>query len=169
MDGQYQAKTEITATILQVKPVEYSQKSGKPGQSLYVELDSGEKDWIKFTGKGVADAPLDHNAENQRAIFLVWPFRPEQAAKTYLYCWIQRQTSQRSPQSRQQPPQQANPAQGGDTQAEFIKLAERLITAIEYVVHGNVQPPTQVQATRVNPDHVDDDPKPVDDSDTIPF
>ncbi len=148
MDGQYQAKTEITATIKQVKPVGYSQKSGKPGQSLYIELDSGEQDWVKFTGKDVADSPLDHNAEGKRVILKIWPFRPEQAAKTYLYCWIQRQvpqngsqSSQNTPQAPQQPPQQPNAPQGNqspdkDARAKAVEVAAMLVS---YGKHEDIE------------------------------
>ena len=165
MDGQYQAKTEITATIKQVKPVEYSKSSGKPGQSLYIELDSGEQDWIKFTGKGVADSPLDHNALDQRVIFLVWPFRPEQATKTYLYCWIQRQVPQ---QGQQQSTQRPKTGQGGDIESRILDMAERFLRAIESLTFANATTERPTQESGPNPDYVGDDPEPVDDGD-IPF
>ncbi len=138
MAGDYQAQTEITATVLQVKDVEFSKK-GKKGQSLYIELN-GERDWVKFTGRGVEDSPFDQSAESRQYIFLVWPFRPEQATKTYLYCWVQRQVPQQSTNTQQAPPQaaqQPNPVPGIDITAQFLKLAERLIEAVEHVVHGN--------------------------------
>ena len=97
MDGQYQAKTLVKAFISDVKDVEYSKTSGKPGQSLYLRHEeTGEIAWVKFTGKGVEDNPLDKADKGTTREFLVWPFKPDSSPKTYLYCWIQRQTSQQS-------------------------------------------------------------------------
>jgi hypothetical protein len=169
MDGQYQAKTEITAIVKRVKDVEFSKK-GKKGQSLCIELN-GEEDWVKFTGKGVEEYPLDTTAVGRPYIFLVWPFRPEQSPKTYLYCWVQRQSPQggyqappSAPQTHQEPLQSINP----NIQAQFIALAERFIEAIEYVVHGTVPAERPTQPSGPNPDWVGEDPTPPDDSD-IPF
>lgn len=150
MDGQYQAKTLVTAFISDVKEVEYSKKSGKSGQSLYLRHEeTGEIAWVKFTGKGVEKNPLSKADKGTTRDFLVWPFKPQDSPKTYLYCWIQRQTSQQAPQT---PHQQPNLAQGVDIQAQFIKLAERLIEAIEYVVHGNVKPAGQRELTQAEQD-----------------
>ena len=168
MEGDYQAKTEITATILQVKPVEYSKQSGKPGQSLYVQLDSGEKDWIKFIGKNVADSPLDYNAEKKQYLFRVWPFKADQAPKASLYCWIQRQVPS---QGGSQAPQTTKAGQGVDITAQFLKLANRFVDAIEHITHGNATFEPEARPTQEsgpNPDYVGDDPPPPDDED-IPF
>ena len=70
---------------------------------------------------------------------------------------------QAPPQSPQTPPQQANGNSGIITQVQLIQLAERFIQAIEYVVHGNIEPPK----SNVNPDYVGDEPAPTDDD--IPF
>ncbi len=178
MDGDYQAQTEVAAIVKRVKDVEYS-KSGKKGQSLVIVLN-GEEEWVKFTGRGVEDNPLDHNAVGNQYVFLIWPFKPDQSPKTYLYCWIQRRVSQNSSQQSQQAPsqtsqappqatQQTNPVPGIDITAQFLKLAERLIEAVEHVVHGNAtfEKPTQQSGT--NPDYVGDNPKKVADDDDIPF
>jgi hypothetical protein len=72
MDGDYQAKTLVTAFIADVKDVEYSKSSGKPGQSLYLRHEeTGEIAWVKFTGKGVADNPLDKSDKGTTRDFLV--------------------------------------------------------------------------------------------------
>ncbi len=164
MDGEYQAKTQVEATVKRVKDVEYS-KTGKKGQSL-VLIFNGEEEWVKFTGKGVDETPFDQSAVGRQYVFLVWPFCPDQSPKTYLYCWVQRQSPQ---QGSQQATQQVNPVPGIDITAQFLKLAERFIEAIEHTVHGNAtfEKPTQQSGT--NPDYVGDDPPKVDDEDSIPF
>ncbi len=167
-DGDYQAKTEITATIKRVKDVEFSKK-GKKGQSLYIEIDSGEQDWVKFIGKGVEDSPLDDNSLGRRAIFLVWPFRPEQASKTYLYCWIQREVPQGSSQAPPQAAQQPNPAQGAVTDAQILAFAERFLKAVETLVYPNANTKRPTQPSGPNPEYVGDNPPPVDEEDDVPF
>jgi len=170
MDGEnkYQLKTAVNATVVRVRELEYSKTNGKPAQSLVLKDDDGEEEWVKLTGKF---DPLQAGQVFQKYEFLVWPFKPQQSPKTYLYCWIQRQVNQNSqpPQSVSQrppqPPQQANGNGGIITQVQLIQLAERFIQAIEYVVHGNIEPPK----SNVNPDYVGDEPAPVDDSDIIPF
>ncbi len=170
MSGDYQAQTEVVAIVKRVKDVEYS-KSGKKGQSLVIVLN-GEEEWVKFTGKGVEENPLDHNAVGNQYVFLIWPFKPDQSPKTYLYCWIQRRVSQNSSQQAQQAPpqatQQANPVPGIDITAQFLKLAERFIEAIEHTVHGNATFEKPDQPSGPNPKYVGDNPPPPDDDD-IPF
>ncbi len=172
MESGYQVKTEITATILQVKPVEYSKQSGKPGQSLYVQLDTGEKDWIKFIGKDVVDSPLDYNAEKKQYLFRVWPFKADQAPKASLYCWIQRQVpSQGGSQAPQSPPQGTKAGQGVDYTAQFLQCANRLLDVMEHLTHGNATFEPEARPTQPsgpNKDYVGDDPPPPDD-DSIPF
>jgi len=163
MDGKYQAKTDLTAVIKQVKPVEYSKSSGKPGQSLYIELDSGERDWVKFTGKDVAESPLDHNAMDQNYALKVWPFQPEATTKVYLYCWIQRQVPQGSPQRPQNAPQGIKPPPGIDTESQILAMAERFLKAIETLCYPNAAPDRPTQPSGPNPDYVGDDPSPPDD------
>ena len=135
-DKGYQKKLEITASVVRVKDVEYSKSSGKPGQSLLLKC-GGEEEWVKFQG-GKDFTPLDPSAVGKTYIFLVWPFRPDQSPKTYLYCWIQRQV----PQNGQQPPQQAaqstNSPSGGNEQDRYIQSLERIATALEKIA-GNGQ------------------------------
>lgn len=135
MDGQYQVKTLVTAFITDVKNVEYSQKTGKPGQSLYLRHDeTGEISWVKFIGKGVEDSPLDKTDKGTTRDFLVWPFKPDQSPKTCLYCWIQRQTSQSPQQAPQQAAQGTNAPQGGEVvfsqcRALAIDIAAKLVAS----------------------------------------
>lgn len=136
MEGQYQAKTLVTAFISDVKDVEYSQKSGKPGQSLYLRHEeTGEIAWVKFTGKGVEENPLSKADKGTTRDFLVWPFKPQDSPKTYLYCWIQRQTGQQAPQNTQQSYQHA--AQGNKSSSDDVTITqillcvERIATALE--------------------------------------
>lgn len=77
-------------------------------------------------------------------------------------------TPYQPPQAQQMPPQQANSSQGVDITAQFLKLANRLVDAIEHVSHGNAtfQPPTQPSGP--NPDYVGDNPPPPED-DEVPF
>ena len=130
MDGEYQAKAEIVGTVRKVKKVEFSKSTGKPGQSLSIEIDSGEQDWVKMIGEF---DPLDETSMGKTFTFLVWPFKPAQSPKTYLYCWIQRQSSQNSSQAPQTTPQQQNPPQGNiiteGIRLEAIKTATMLISA----------------------------------------
>lgn len=166
MDGQYQAKTLVTAFISDVKDIEYSQKTGKPGQSLYLRHDeTGEISWVKFIGKGVEDSPLDKTDKGTTRDFLVWPFKPDQSPKTCLFCWIQRQTGQQAPQRAAQG---TNLPQGGDIQGQILAMAERFLTAIESLAYPNTTPDRPTQPSGPNPDYVGDDPPPPDDSD-VPF
>lgn len=165
----YNVKTQIFATVKVAKLVEFSPKTGKPGQSLLLVADNGEESWVKLSGKFDA---LDQNSIGQRYEFLVWPFKPEQAQKVYLYCWIQRQVPQQSRQSNPQaPPQVAqatNSPQGMDISAQTIAIAERIVTAIEHIVQNSTfQRPTQEAGP--NPEYVGDDPEPVEESEKIPF
>ena len=113
LDGNYQRKTPVTATLLEVKAVEYSQSSGKPKQGLYVQADDGDRAWLNLIGKF---DPVDVNNRN-RFDFLVWPFKAEQSPKPSLYCWIQRAAAGQAPPSEpyhvpvgqpQAPPQAPN-------------------------------------------------------------
>jgi len=157
----YNLKVEMPAIVRAVKPIEYSKQSGKPGQSIFLEDNTGVKQWVKLTG---TFEPLDDSYIGKTFTFKIWPFKPDQSPKTFLYCWIQRQVPQNAQQSNTQtpqtPPQHPNQSQGIDITAQFIALAERLIQAVEYVVHGHIE-------TGGNPNYVGDHPeKPTDE---IPF
>jgi hypothetical protein len=126
MDGQYQAKTPIKAFITDIKDVEYSKSSGKPGQSLYLRAENNEIAWVKLTGKF---DPLTAADKGTTRDFLVWPFKPQDSPKTYLYCWIQRQSSQNTQQGSQQPAQATNSGTVGFT----TQIAERIAIALEKI------------------------------------
>jgi hypothetical protein len=134
MDGDYQAKTLVTAFISDVKDVEYNKK-GTPGQSLYLRHEgTGEISWVKFTGNDVKDNPLTKDDKGTTRDFKIWPFKPKDSPNTYLYCWIQRQTSQQSQQGTQQATQQPNTLQGNqspaqDVRAKALYIAARLVAA----------------------------------------
>ena len=130
MDGQYQAKTPVKAFITDVKDVEYSQKTGRPGQSLYLRHEeTSEIAWVKFVGKGVAENPLDKTDKGTQRDFLIWPFKPDESPKTSLYCWIQRQTSQPTPQAPPQAAQGTKPPQEGN----YTQILERIAIALEKI------------------------------------
>jgi hypothetical protein len=130
MDGQYQAKTLVKAFITDVKDVEYSKTSGKPGQSLYLRAENNEIAWVKLTGKF---DPLTAADKGTTRDFLVWPFKPQDSPKTYLYCWIQRQNTQQAPQT---PPQQPNSAPSGEY-ASALEIFARIATALERIADNN--------------------------------
>jgi len=168
MDGQYQAKTEITAKVKRVKDVEYSKK-GKKGQSLVLELE-GEEEWVKFTGKGVDDTPFDQNCAGNSYVFLIWPFCPDNSPKTYLYCWVQRQVPQGGSQNALQG---VKPPPGIDIESQILAMAERFLKAIETLAYPNATTQRPTQPSGPNPEYVGDDPEPPDETDEegniIPF
>jgi len=100
-DKGYQAKLSVPATVQQVKGVEYSKSSGKPGQSVFLRDNFGGEAWVKIQGKF---DPLSQSQIGRTYEFLVWPFKPDNAPKTYLYAWIQRQVN--GPQTQPQTPPQ---------------------------------------------------------------
>ena len=128
----YNLKVEMPAIIRAVKSIEYSKQSGKMGQSLFLEDNTGDKQWVKLTG---TFEPLDDSYIGKTFTFKVWPFKPDQSPKTYLYCWIQRQVpqpgQQSSSQTPQTPPQQANLPQGID----IIQIVERIACALEKIAN----------------------------------
>ena len=164
----YNVKTVIFAVVKVAKAVEYSKTSGKPGQSLLLTADNGEESWVKLTGKFDA---LDQNSIGQRYEFLVWPFKSEQSPTTYLYCWIQRQVPQQGQPASQQAAQSTNSSQGMDISAQFVSLAERLVTAIEHIIQNSTFNQRPTQESGPNPKWVGENPKPPDDeeSEEIPF
>ena len=162
----YNIKTQIFAVVKVAKAVEYSKTSSRPGQSLLLTADNGEESWVKLTGKFDT---LDQNSIGQRHEFLVWPFKPAQSTKTYLYCWIQRQVpAQGSSQPLQQAAQSTNGSQGMDISAQFVSLAERLVTAIEHIIQNSTFNQRPTQPSGDNPKWVGENPKPPEDGD-IPF
>jgi hypothetical protein len=125
MDGQYQKKTQVVATVKQLKKVEYSQSSGKPVQSLLLEAQDAEQSWVKLMGNF---DPLDDNYLNAQCEFMIWPFKPEQSPKIYLYCWINRKIDGAAPSAPQTP---QNAPQAANTPAPTVTHTPR-----EYVVLG---------------------------------
>uniref|UniRef100_A0A6M3XFV8 Uncharacterized protein n=1 Tax=viral metagenome TaxID=1070528 RepID=A0A6M3XFV8_9ZZZZ len=109
--GQYQAKLLVHATVRQVKALEYSKSNGKPKQSLYLQDQHGEQEWVTLQGKFDA---MDQSYVGRAFEFLVWPFKAEQSQKIYLYCWLQRASSmaQAAPQT---PPQAARATNAPNT------------------------------------------------------
>jgi hypothetical protein len=144
MEGQYQIKTKVIAMIRQVKPMEFSKTNSKPKQSLFLEADNGEKEWVTLIGKF---DPLDFNSEGKKFEFLLWPFKAEESPRTTLYCWINRQVAtqqpqqgQNTPQTHQTPLQVTNTPQGKeiatlppqDYRALALDIAGRLCAAGKY-------------------------------------
>ena len=131
----YNLKVEMPAIIRAVKPIEYSKQSGKMGQSLFLEDNTGDKQWVKLTG---TFEPLDDSYIGKTFTFKVWPFKPDQSPKTYLYCWIQRQVPQAGQQSSSQtpqtPPHGANAVQG-DTETNLVQLVQRIACALEKIAN----------------------------------
>lgn len=146
-DKGYQVKTKVTAIIKRVKNVEYSKASGKPGQSLLIEVN-GEEEWIKLIGKFDA---LDGSFEGRNFEFLIWPFQPDGSPKSYLYAWIQRQSGAQTPP---QAHQATNTPAGGINHA--LALCDQLRLAIASL---GGQP---------NPQY-EEKPQQVEESDLIPF
>ena len=160
----YNLKLAISATVKVAKPIEYSKSSGKPGQSLLLTADNGEEEWVKLTGKFDA---LDQGSIGKKYEFLVWPFQPDGSPKIYLYCWIQRQVPQGSPQTRQNAPQGTKPPPGIDVESQILAMAERFLTAFEQLMYPNAETrPTQPSGP--NPDS-EKKLTPEEEADDIPF
>jgi len=163
---EYNIKTTANCTIKRYKPVEYSKSSGKPGQSLALETDEGDEDWVKLGGKF---DPIDDNYLGKVYEFLIWPFKPDQATKTYLYCWIQRQTpSQSTPQASPQAAQATKVPPGIDTQSQILEMAERFLAAIESLIYPNAKTERPTQPSGVNPENKRE-LTPEEEADSIPF
>ncbi len=105
MDGKYQQKTKIFATVVRRKDVEYSKTSGNPGQSLLLRAENQEESWVKWIGNDVKDGALDTSAEGNQYEFSIWPFQPKDSPKVSLYCWMNRMVQagaqQPAPQGQQ--------------------------------------------------------------------
>lgn len=128
----YQAKLAVVATVQQVKAVEYSQKSGKPGQSVFLRDNFGTEAWVKIQGK--FDALTAQNI-GQTYEFLIWPFKPDTSPKAYLYAWLQRAVGQQSvpqsaPQASYTPPQATTAPNTGKTPKDTSIERQAVVKAV---------------------------------------
>lgn len=196
MDGQYQKKTKILATVKQCKPVEFSKTSGKPGQSFVLTAENGEESWVKLVGKF---DPME-NCVGNKYEWHIWPFKADQAPKPSLYCWVNglvhraegNQSQQAAPQNQRPAPQAQQPANAPHTtrSATDISIERQVcVKAVAEIVArmgGQMKideaigwccefhrwitdgrPTMRTQPSGLNPDYVGDDPPPPEDD--LPF
>jgi len=104
---------------MDAKAVEYSKSNGKPGQSLYLKDNDGDIAWVKLTGQ------FEPLSKGTKAIFKVWPYKPPQSPKTYLYCWVQN-----APQASYNGPQSTN-----STQDDMLTKIYNVLQAILEVLN----------------------------------
>jgi len=115
----YPIKTEIEALVMDAKAVEYSKSNGKPGQSLYLKDNDGDIAWVKLTGQ------FEPLSKGTKAIFKVWPYKPPQSPKTYLYCWVQN-APQPTPQASYNVPQSTN----GDMLTKIYNVLQAILEVL---------------------------------------
>ncbi len=103
-DKGYQVKTVILGTVKQRKEIEFSQTTGKPGQSFVLIAENGEESWVKWIGKDVEKGAMPEECVGNQYEWIVWPFKADQAKKPSLYCWLSTLVK-----PKDQNPQQGNP------------------------------------------------------------
>lgn len=177
-DGNYPKRLDMYAVLNELKGVHLNSNKTQCHDCVITDT-TGEKHKVTL----YKDGP-PANLLNTKQVFSLCAyegtFTDQQSGQQKSYTgysgfWVanpqrHQQGGQNSPQSApqrpQQPAQASNAGAGINIQAQFIALAERFIEAIEYVVHGNIQPPP-TQPSGPNLDYVGDNPPPPEDD--VPF